>query len=616
MDAMLDYESDISDDNDSINDGFSAPESSDDEGDMYVEENEERYDSEGIESDDDGRGCCHWSGTARVEFQDTIEPLGNIPEYGKPAVAFPDDAKPHNVVESIMDDQFIIICIESTNEHGARDPEFMQKIGVISTAEKGIDFIRGFFAVRWHLKMLGYPQHKWAWSEDPLESQPDIKKMMSREVFRLLLKHFRVVKGSVLSAKNHPTYHPLQNINAGVEYLREKAISKWSFGWKLCIDEGRVRSKSKRNPYKIRNPDKPIRMGWTINKICDKGELGGNYVANHVVKVGKKTYRNPANGKNYDIVDQLSAGYKDTGRLIVMDSGFPTTKLMEDAKRLWNTRLIATQRGNTAHFPQSHKENLRSTKAFARGFSKTLHSGFLNVTYWNDNNAVVFLDNDIKSGEEFWVPINVNQGAMQAAIHVPLVAQLYREIYGWVDRTNQQLSYYSTEFRSVRKQSRIFDCLCEMYLLVNEHTMWRNCPNLVANLKRDAKMQCTFRFEIIRIWYARFRMTNGTAQILHYPTTKPRAKERSLEATLTSPRKGSHALKRISASESSSKEGRLKCRICHKKTSFMCSKCSSPGDPFALCSPETGKDCWNEFHIAREYDIPSSQSQEENAAME
>lgn len=190
MDAILDYESDFSDDNGSINDEFSAPESSDDEGDMYVEENEERYDPEGIESDDDDRGCCHWSRTADIEFQDTIEPLDEIPEYGKPAVAFPDDAKPHNVVESIMDDQFIIMCIESTNEHGANDPKYMQKIGVISTDEKGIDFIRGFFAVRWHLKMLGYPQHKWAWCEDPLKSQPEIKKMMSREVFRLLLKHF------------------------------------------------------------------------------------------------------------------------------------------------------------------------------------------------------------------------------------------------------------------------------------------------------------------------------------------------------------------------------------------------------------------------------------------
>ena len=121
-----------------------------------------------------------------------------------------------------------------------------------------------------------------------------------------------------------------------------------------------------------------------------------------------------------------------------------------------------------------------STKAFVRGFSKTLHSGFLILTYWNYNNAVVFLDNDIKSGEEFYVPINVNQGAEQAVILVPLVAQLYREIYGLVARTNQQLSYYSTEFRSVRKQSRIFDSLLEIYVLVNGHTSLKSISNFMS----------------------------------------------------------------------------------------------------------------------------------------
>ena len=139
-----------------------------------------------------------------------------------------------------------------------------------------------------------------------------------------------------------------------MQYLREKSLSLWSIGSKLCIDEGRVRSKSKRNPYKIRNPDKPIRMDWTICKVSDNGTQGGNFVANHVVKCGKKTYKNAQNGKNYDIVYQLLTGFKNDGRLAVMDSGFPTVRLMEDAKTIWGTKLIATQRGNTAHWPKTH----------------------------------------------------------------------------------------------------------------------------------------------------------------------------------------------------------------------------------------------------------------------
>ena len=61
MNEILDYGSDFADDNDSINDDFSVPGSLDDEGALYGEESEARYDPEGIESDDDDRGCCHWS---------------------------------------------------------------------------------------------------------------------------------------------------------------------------------------------------------------------------------------------------------------------------------------------------------------------------------------------------------------------------------------------------------------------------------------------------------------------------------------------------------------------------------------------------------------------------
>ena len=83
----------------------------------------------------------------------------------------------------------------------------------------------------------------------------------------------------------------------------------------MCIDEGRIRSKSKRNKFKIRNPDKPIRMGWTVNKIADMGELGGYYTFNHLVKVGKQTYTNTGFGKNYNTVEQLLEGLKNMGRL-------------------------------------------------------------------------------------------------------------------------------------------------------------------------------------------------------------------------------------------------------------------------------------------------------------
>ena len=64
----------------------------------------------------------------------------------------------------------------------------------------------------------------------------------------------------------------------------------------------------------------------------------------------------------------------------------------------------------------------------------------------------------------------------------------------------------------------------------------------------------------------------------------------------------------LEASDTRSKDRRLKCRICLKKTSYKCDKCSGTGDPFAICKPAIS-DCWNDYHLKREYDVPSSQSE-------
>ena len=334
-----------------------------------------------------------------------------------------------------MDDDFIDVCIECTNAHGIDDIVYMKEIGIIEQNEKGRSFIRGFLAIKWHLSLIRYPQKKWAWSNDPLRTQPEVKKVMTFLKFKTLLKHFRVMDASKLPAKSSSNYHPLQNIIEGVELIKRKSQSLWSPGYKMYIDEGRIRSKSKRNKFKIRNPDKPIRMGWTVNKIADQGEFGGYYTYNHLVKVGNKTYNNTEFGKNYNTVDQLLEGLKGMGRLVVMDSGFPTIKLLKDSAKLWNTRIIATVRGNTAHLPKNHGSFMKKAKSFVRGYSQSLHHENLHLTYWNDNNAVCFIDNNMKSSKEDWTTIEVNG----QAIHTPPSVLLYRQIYGMLYQTDQHL---------------------------------------------------------------------------------------------------------------------------------------------------------------------------------
>ncbi len=119
------------------------------------------YNPEECDSDDDAEVCCHWFITKDENFDDDmLSPDDNLSEFGYPTMEFEQDMKPSDILESIIDKEFILTGIDVTNVHDQADPNFLSKIGNISRDEKGIWFIRGFFAVRWHLKLLKLPHNE------------------------------------------------------------------------------------------------------------------------------------------------------------------------------------------------------------------------------------------------------------------------------------------------------------------------------------------------------------------------------------------------------------------------------------------------------------------------
>ena len=239
----------------------------------------------------------------------------------------------------------------------------------------------------------------------------------------------------------------------------------------------------------------------------------------------------------------------------------------------------------------SHSSFLKNTKSFVRGYSQSLHHQNLNLTYWNDNNAVCFLDNDVDSAKENWSTIEVNG----QAIHTPPSVVLYRQIYGMVDRTNQHQAYYNSECRSVRKQSRVLDSLIETYALCNTFTIWKNLNNITE--KQRLYSSSEFRFAVIRNWYAKCRMHNNKDKLLRNPSSNV-----SIQ--------GQHSEAKLTKDDAPNKEQRLRCRICGAKTRTKCDKCSQPNEPLALCSFNQ-RNCWNEYYKQREFDVASSQSQDD-----
>ena len=149
--------------------------------------------------------------------------------------------------------------IEATNAHGENDPNYLSRFGILTQDENGRAFIKRFLSIKWHLSLVKYPSKRWAWSDDPLKVQHEIKKIMPFKTFQVMAKHFSVVKKDQLPSRQDPDYHPLRNISGGVDVLKNNSVALWKSGRTLCIDEGRVRSKSNRNPFRIFNPEKPLK---------------------------------------------------------------------------------------------------------------------------------------------------------------------------------------------------------------------------------------------------------------------------------------------------------------------------------------------------------------------
>ena len=116
--------------------------------------------------------------------------------------------------------------------------------------------------------------------------------------------------------------------------------------------------------------------------------------------------------------------------------------------------------------------------------------------------------------------------------------------------------------------------------------------------------QSEFRFALIHIWYAMFRKTNGRLEVLHCHVNKRTHHRRSLAMTVTSPRKGGPTTyKEFPWKILQEKINALNAAYVARK--HHSNAASEP------CCPDTGRQCWNQYHITREDYLPSSQSQEE-----
>ena len=108
------YDSDEHDSDDFVYDSSSSDSSSSD----YLEEVDipNVYDPVGVESDDDEDEYCHWS--TNQNRNSSIRVQRTVPQIGKPAKVYPDGYRPCDLVNDVINNEFLDRIILCTNAHG------------------------------------------------------------------------------------------------------------------------------------------------------------------------------------------------------------------------------------------------------------------------------------------------------------------------------------------------------------------------------------------------------------------------------------------------------------------------------------------------------------------
>ena len=61
-----------------------------------------------------------------------------------------------------------------------------------------------------------------------------LQKILPKPVFRTLMKHFRFASPNGLPEKGEASWHPLQNILSGINFVKERSQLLWNAG--MCMN--------------------------------------------------------------------------------------------------------------------------------------------------------------------------------------------------------------------------------------------------------------------------------------------------------------------------------------------------------------------------------------------
>jgi hypothetical protein len=434
----------------------SSWDSDDEEGDAVAEadaeaeeeEEEEKKEQRAIEEQQDG-----WS----AQLHDIEVPLPRLRHLqNRPP---PADASPFALLQLFLPQRLMEEFAQHTN---AAAPEEWTP----TTAEE----LYAFLGVHIYMGIDRLPRTELYWSET--FGHPRITSLFSRDRFKQLLSHFRVVPAPVAASPCNPIPH----VRALAEKLNAAFAAHFTPTEHLTIDEAMCAWKG-RSAIKQYIPSKPHKWGYKIYCLASE-----NYLLHFEVYEGKE--EDPSeSGATYDTVIRMVQPYQGQQLILFTDNWF-TSPVLLNALKGRGIRMCGSVRSNRRGMPKVPKE---AVKALGRGEWIQRQKGDMSLAVWKDQKAVWVLYNHVSPRATSTLDRWSDEGE-KVSVGCPRAIHDYFYNARSVDVLSQLHYAYPIGRKSMRCWPRLAWWLIDM-CIINAFKLW--------SIGQDHSSQLRFREELM-----------------------------------------------------------------------------------------------------------------------
>ena len=276
-------------------------------------------------------------------------------------------------------------------------------------------------------------------SLEPILSHPWFPSIMSRNRFQQINKYFHISNSAL-----YPN-DKLAKVRPFVEHLVDKFRTHWTPHQHISIDEQMIGTRC-RVSFIQYMPKKPMKFGVKNWVLADSVMP---FVCNFQIYTGKEE-GTAEQGLASRVVFDLMEPYLYKGHRLFTDNFYSSPTLFKDLYEK-GTLACGTVRQDRKGMPKQLMT--KNSKGYEKGESKFLMHECLTVVRWKDKRDVFALSTFHGNSTNEEMP------------HKPDVISCYNKFMNGVDRSDQLLSYYSLNRKSVKWWEKVHWRLFELVII-------------------------------------------------------------------------------------------------------------------------------------------------------